>query len=72
MKKKDIINEYRLRLDNIFEDAHSYTGPNIDETFDRVWELFQEAIYEAEKRGYQKGLKEAGTKILDEVIKQLK
>lgn len=52
----------RLGLDEVFEDAHSYTGPNIDETFDRVFEftteLIQQTIEQEVKKERAKIIKE--------------
>jgi len=59
--KEEILKEYRLKLDDIFESAHSYTGPNIDETFDMVWKLFQEALDQAEQRGREEVIKRLKT-----------
>ena len=42
--------ELRLNLDDIFEDAHSYTGPNIDETFDRVFQYSKHFIKQQQKK----------------------
>ena len=43
--EKDWEKELRINIDDIFEDAHSYTGPNIDETFDRVFSFTKQFIF---------------------------
>lgn len=69
--EKDWEKELRINLDEIFEDAQSYTGPNIDETFDRVFSFTKQFISNLLEEQRKEVIKEINFQEFEEMLNQM-